>query len=70
MPTLRLEVDNVKCSGCVKAIESGLGALAGVTSVEVDLEHGIVTVGAESLSRDEVVATLSKLGYPVRVSTS
>jgi copper chaperone CopZ len=70
MQTLRLEVTNVKCNGCVSAIKSGLGKVAGVTSVEVDLDHGIVDVSGDPLSREEIVGTLSKLGYPAKAPAS
>ena len=70
MQTLRLEVDNIKCNGCVNSIKSGLGALEGVDNVEVNLEQGIVDVSGNLLSRDDVVAFLNKLGYPVKAPTS
>ena len=66
MQTLRFEVDNVKCDGCAKAIRSGVAALAGVISVDVDVAAGVVSVSAESAAQDEIAATLKDLGYPVK----
>jgi copper chaperone len=57
-------VKNVKCGGCVSAIEEGLKALPGVQSVEVSIESGQVTVNGGNLSREQLSAKLNELGYP------
>jgi copper chaperone len=57
-------VKNVKCGGCVSAIENGLKAMPGVESVEVTIDGGQVTVTGSDLSRDQLSAKLSELGYP------
>ncbi len=65
MQTERFKVQNVKCGGCVKAIEEGLGALPGVTEVTASAEDGEVIVHGESLDRQRLMDKLSELGYPV-----
>lgn len=62
---IEIRVKNVKCGGCVKTIQDGLGEIAGVTSVEVDIPTGMVTVEAETDIRSETEAKLAALGYPV-----
>ena len=57
-------VSNVKCGGCVKAIETGLSALAGVDTVAVEIQGGKVTVTGPTLDRQQLSAALTKLGYP------
>lgn len=57
-------VKNVKCGGCVSAIEEGLKTLAGVASVEVVIDGGKVTVSGNDLSREQIAAKLQELGYP------
>lgn len=57
-------VKNVKCGGCVKAIQQGLQTLPGVTAVTVVIDGGQVTVEGEPLNRAELSAKLSELGYP------
>jgi copper chaperone len=57
-------VRNVKCGGCVKAIQEGLRALPGVAQVEVVIEGGKVTVEGDALDRGQLSAKLSQLGYP------
>ena len=55
---------NVKCAGCVKAIQEGLQALTGVTSVAVVIEGGQVTVEGDTLDRTRLSSKLSELGFP------
>jgi len=57
-------VKNVKCGGCVKAIQQGLQSLAGVASVAVVIDGGQVTVEGDNLDRAQLSAKLSELGYP------
>lgn len=57
-------VKNVKCGGCVTAIEQGLRALPGVSAVTVVIDGGKVTVEGDALERAQLAAKLSDLGYP------
>lgn len=64
MSSEQFNVKNVKCGGCVSAIENGLKELPGIESVEVTIEEGEVTVRGENLSRATLSAKLGELGYP------
>jgi len=64
MQTELFKVENVKCGGCVKAIEDGLGALPEVGEVSVSVERGEVTVRGETLDRRRLAEKLAQLGYP------
>ena len=64
MSTEIFQVQNVKCGGCASAIQSGLGSIEGVSSVEVEVASGTVTVNGSALSRKSLSAKLSELGYP------
>ena len=57
-------VKNVKCGGCVKAIQNGLQTLPGVAAVEVIIDGGKVRVAGDRLDRAQIAAKLSELGYP------
>ena len=57
-------VKNVKCGGCVKAIQEGLQASPGVASVAVTIDGGKVQVEGSNLDRAQLSAKLSELGYP------
>lgn len=62
--TYSVQVENIKCGGCANTIKTRLEDLAGVESAEVDVEQGTVTLQADDSTREEVVSTLLKLGYP------
>lgn len=64
MSSEQFTVQNVKCGGCVSAIENGLKELSGVENVEVSIESGQVTVTGDNLSRAELSDKLQQLGYP------
>ncbi|WP_328767418.1 heavy-metal-associated domain-containing protein [Streptomyces sp. NBC_00286] len=58
------EVKGMTCDHCVKAVSSEVGALDGVTGVEVDLKTGHVTVSSgERLSYDAVAEAVDEAGY-------
>ena len=64
MSSEQFTVKNVKCGGCVSAIENGLKELPGVNDVEVTIEGGTVIVSGDGLERDALSAKLQQLGYP------
>lgn len=57
-------VDNIKCAGCAHSIIAKLTALAGVNSVDVVVEKGLVRVDADEVDMAEVKRILIHLGYP------
>ena len=64
MQSEEFSVSNIKCQGCVKAIRDGFGSIAGVESVDVQIDNGEVTVYGDDLSRGALAAKLQDLGYP------
>lgn len=60
---IEFKVKNVKCNGCTKTIEDGLGAEPGVDNVNATLE-GDVTVNGSELDRSALAGKLAELGYP------
>jgi len=62
----QFQVQNVKCGGCVIAIQTGLQTLDGVSEVAVDIPSGQVTVTGTTLSRAQLSDKLAALGYPER----
>jgi copper ion binding protein len=67
MTTETYSVTGMTCEHCVHAVSEEVGALAGVTSVDVDLVAGgasTVTVTSEApVSRDAVAAAVDEAGY-------
>ncbi|MCB0906343.1 MAG: heavy-metal-associated domain-containing protein [Nocardioidaceae bacterium] len=57
-------VTGMTCHHCVMSVTEELSELAGVESVDVDLESGRVTVTSEAeLGRDEVESAVTEAGY-------
>jgi copper chaperone len=68
--SFEIEVENIKCGGCAGSIVSGLKALEGVISVQVDVQQGRVTVEGDEALRTVVGERLQELGYPETGSTA
>ena len=64
MQNEQFTVQNVKCGGCVSAIETGLNELAEVSEVSVTIDGGVVSVSGDALDRATLSARLAELGYP------
>ena len=62
--TVRLRAD-VTCNSCKSKIEKNIGYEKGVTAVDADIEHDVVTVTYKpaKTSPEAISAALSKLGY-------
>jgi copper ion binding protein len=67
MDTFTYSVPGVSCEHCRAAIENEVAPLAGVASVDVDLEAKTVTVTGESLDGAAIVAAIDEAGYDVAV---
>ena len=66
MTELTFKVLNISCSHCVHTIQTELGALAGVKSVEARVDTHDVTVAFEPpATKAQIEATLAEIDYPV-----
>lgn len=64
--TVEVKVVGMTCGHCVNAVTEEVSAVAGVDSVNVDLESGQVTISSDtSLDLDEVEAAIVEAGYSV-----
>lgn len=59
----KIEVENIKCGGCMKSIKTALLKIENVTEVAIDKETDTITIDADN-DRAVFVNTLSSLGYP------
>jgi copper chaperone len=59
------EVENIKCSGCIKSIRSGLLGVEGVSDVQVQLESGRVVVQGKLDLQNKLRSKLEQMGYPL-----
>lgn len=60
---MKVQVENIKCSGCIKSIKNELKEIPGVISVDVDLEKSEVTL-AGVFEENKVIKKLDQMGYP------
>jgi copper chaperone CopZ len=61
--THKIEVENIKCGGCMNRIKTALLKIENVTEVAIDKETDTITIDADN-DRAVFVNTLSSLGYP------
>ena len=62
--TTVLKVDGMSCGHCTHAVEQEISALAGVQSVQADLETKQVTVQHDgSVTLDVLKAAIEEAGY-------
>ena len=68
MQNITLQVQGMSCGHCVKAVESSVGALAGVNEVNVNLAEGLVEVAFDEaqVSIDQIKETIDDQGYDVK----
>ena len=59
----KIEVENIKCGGCMNSIKTALLKLDDVAEVTIDKETDTITVTGDA-AREVIVSKLSKLGYP------
>ncbi|MEV0587036.1 copper ion binding protein [Nonomuraea sp. NPDC050310] len=64
MSTATYTVKGMTCGHCVSSVKEEVGEVAGVTSVDVDLESGRLTVeSAAPVAEEAVRAAVEEAGY-------
>jgi len=66
----KIEIENLKCGGCVTTITKSLGAIQGVSDIAVDETTDTVSFTAAEQLRAVVAEELKSLGYPERGTVS
>lgn len=64
-----IEVENIKCAGCMNSITKALMSLLGVSNVSITKETETVFVEG-NVQRNLLTAKLSELGYPEKGSNT
>lgn len=59
-----IQVENIKCGGCMNSIKKAISSLTGVEKVEVSKETETVSVWGIENIRERIVEKLAELGYP------
>jgi len=65
LSTITYSVPDISCGHCRTAITSEVSTVAGVESVEVDVDAKTVTVTAEPLDEIALIAAIDDAGYEV-----
>jgi copper chaperone len=64
MATQTYTVTGMTCSHCVNSVSAEVGAIPGVTDVQVDLASGVVTVTSDQpVNETAVAAAVDEAGY-------
>ncbi|TDD13665.1 heavy-metal-associated domain-containing protein [Nonomuraea diastatica] len=64
MSTATYTVTGMTCGHCVSSVKEEVGEVAGVTSVEVDLADGLLTVGSDGpVDTALIAAAVKEAGY-------
>ncbi len=64
-----IEVENIRCGGCVNTITKKLMSIDGVEHVDIVIEDQVVTIKAEDdSSRAAYLEALLAMGYPEKGS--
>ncbi|SBT51303.1 heavy-metal-associated domain-containing protein [Micromonospora auratinigra] len=64
MVTTTYQVQGMTCGHCVNSVSTEVGAIPGVTDVQVDLASGRVTVTSDNpLEQETVRAAVDEAGY-------
>ncbi|MEV4291861.1 copper ion binding protein [Nonomuraea bangladeshensis] len=62
--TATYTVKGMTCGHCVSSVKEEVGEVAGVTSVEVELESGLLTVSSdEPVEQARIAAAVKEAGY-------
>ncbi|MGA5764606.1 heavy-metal-associated domain-containing protein [Nonomuraea bangladeshensis] len=62
--TATYTVKGMTCGHCVSSVKEEVGEVAGVTSVEVELESGLLTVSSdEPVEQAKIAAAVEEAGY-------
>lgn len=65
MSETQYTVEGMTCGHCAAAVSAEVGAVAGVRSVNVDLEARLVTVDGHDVAAADVRAAVEEAGYRV-----
>jgi len=61
--SITYSVPGMQCGHCVAAVEQEVSGVAGVESVDVDLETKLVVVTGEGLDDEALRAAIDEAGY-------
>ena len=63
MDTIAFTVPGMTCGHCEAAVKGEIGKLAGIASVDVNLDTKAVVVTGDALDRDSIFAAVDEAGF-------
>ncbi len=63
MNTLNFTVPGMTCGHCEAAVKGEIGKIAGIGTVDVDLDTKVVVVEGVNLDRDAIFAAVDEAGF-------
>ena len=67
MTTITVRTPDISCSHCVHTIESEIGDLPGIQSVQAQEDTKLVTIAFDApATREQIEALLAEIGYPAQ----
>lgn len=70
MNELKIQVENIKCGGCMNSIKKAMLSIPGVQAAEVSKENETVTILGYDFNAETVLNRLAELGYPEKGNNS
>lgn len=58
-----LKIKGMSCQHCVGSVQKTLEEIAGLSQVSVNLDAGEVTFSNNGVSREDIKAAISKIGF-------
>jgi copper ion binding protein len=69
MTTITVKAPDISCSHCVHTIQSEVGELDGVKSVQAQEATKLVTIAFEApATQEQIAALMAEIGYPVEAA--
>jgi copper chaperone len=66
MTTVTYTIPNISCHHCVHTIKNEVGEIAGVRSVEADVDTKVATITFEAPATEQAIKDLlAEISYPV-----
>ena len=67
MTTITVRTPDISCSHCVHTIQSEIGDLPGIQSVQAQEDTKLVTIAFDApATREQIEALLAEIGYPAQ----
>lgn len=61
---MQIQVENIKCGGCTNSINKKLTKELNITSVQIDIEKGLIDLDITTEQKPKALELLLSMGYP------